>query len=473
MSSIKKNFIYNSAYQVLTMFIPLITTPYISRVLGAEKIGIYSYAFTIAKYYVMFIMLGLNNYGNRSIAAARNDRDNLSKTFWSIYAMQITTGVVVSGFYLAYSVFFAEDIIISCVFALYVISACIDINWFFFGMEKFRVTVTRNMIIKLLTTLSVFAVVKTQNDIYKYCFIIAAGTLVSQVALWPFVRKLTDFYRPSWGDVKPHIKPNLALFLTVIGVSLFKMMDKLMLGGMTDKEQVGFYESAEKVITIPTMFVTSLGTVMLPRMTNMLVNKEEKSNELINKSIIFALFLASSMGFGIMGVAKTFVPLFYGPGYDLCITLFVILLPTGLFMAFANVIRTQYLLPHHMDREYIISSFVGAAINIAINLLLIPNYGAVGAAVGTLFAELSVCVYQAFSVRKGVELGRYVKNVAPLVIAGVVMFLILFNWNIYISDPFIELLIKIVVGVVIYFAMVLVQLLLDKYILKTRVLTWN
>ena len=410
MHSIKKNFVYNSAYQVLTLFIPLITTPYISRVLGAEKIGMYSYAFTIAKYYVMFIMLGLNNYGNRTIASVRDDRRALSKNFWSIYFMQLVIGVFVTCIYFLYSILLSEDVKISLVFAMYVLSACVDINWFFFGLEKFRATVTRNMVIKLLTTALVFVLVKNQSDIYMYCLIIAGGTMLSHLALWPYVKLLTDFYRPSWEDIKPHIRPNLTLFLTVIGVSLFKMMDKLMLGGMSGKEQVGFYESAEKIITVPTMFVTSLGTVMLPRMTNLIANKAKNAGEVMNKSMMFAMFLASSMGFGIMGVAKTFVPLFYGPGYEVCVSLFVILLPSGLFMAFANVIRTQYLLPNKMDREYITSSFVGAVINILANALLIPHYGAVGAAVATLIAEAGVCGYQSFAVRKGVPLGKYIRN---------------------------------------------------------------
>ena len=296
--------------------------------------------------------------------------------------------------------------------------------------------------------------------------------LLSNMALWPYVRLLTDFYHPSWKDIKPHIKPNLVLFLTVIGVSLFKMMDKLMLGGMSGKEQVGFYESAEKIITVPTMFVTSLGTVMLPRMTNMIANKVKNAGDVMNKSMVFAIFLASSMGFGIMGVAKTFVPLFYGPGYEVCVSLFVILLPAGLFMAFANVIRTQYLLPNKMDRAYITSSFLGAAVNIIINLVLIPHYGAVGAAIATLIAEATVCGYQSFAVRKGMPLGKYIKNTLPLVLSGCLMFLILFNWDMNISNPYIVIIIKVVAGAAIYFGIVFIELLVNRYLLSNKVITW-
>ena len=136
MNSIKKNFLYNAFYQVLVLIIPLITTPYISRVLGAEGIGIYSYSYSIAQYYVLFIMLGLNNYGNRTVAIVKHNKDALSKNFWSIYVMQIGIGIIIVGVYLGYVIYFSKNRIAGLIMCLYVISACFDINWFFFWMEQ-------------------------------------------------------------------------------------------------------------------------------------------------------------------------------------------------------------------------------------------------------------------------------------------------------------------------------------------------
>lgn len=410
MNSIKKNFIYNSAYQILIMIIPLVTTPYISRVLGAEGIGTYSYAYSIASYFVMFIMLGLSNYGNREIAKAKDDKKQLSITFWNIYAMQFVLGIIMNIIYMIYCFTISKDICISFSVGIYVLSGILDINWFFFGMEKFKLTVIRNTIIKIITTVCIFLFIKSRTDVLFYCLIMTSGILLSQIVLWPYLFKEVYIVKPTWNEVRRHIRPNSFLFLTVIAVSLFKVMDKIMLGLITTKNQVGFYESSEKIIQIPTALITSLGTVMLPRMSNLVNKRNNEEHSLIYKSILFAMFLPSSMCFGIMGVSKEFVPIFYGKGYDTCITLYLILLPSCLFLAFANVIRTQYLLPHGMDKTYVISAFLGVGVNIIINILLIPKYGAIGAAIGTFFAEMVVCIYQVYKVSPFLNIRKYIKK---------------------------------------------------------------
>lgn len=464
MSSIKKNFMYNSIYQIMIMFIPLITTPYISRVLGASGVGAYSYAYSIANYYVLFIMLGLNNYGNRSIAKVRDNKIELEKTFWSIYSMQFVLGVIFNIIYLLYCFTFSSNFNVSLAVSFYVISACFDVNWFFFGLEKFKLTVIRNTIIKILTTICIFIFVKESTDILIYCLIMTIGLLISQLALWPYILRNINFYKPTIKEITVHIKPNLFLFLTVIAVSLFKIMDKVMLGIMTTTTEVGYYESAEKIIAIPTALITSLGTVMLPRMTNMISNNSTQDKKLIYWSMLFAMFISSSMCFGIMGVSKEFVPLFYGDGFEKCIDLFIILLPTCIFMAYANVIRTQYLLPHQMDKDYVISAFLGAGVNLTMNWILIPIHGCIGAAIGTFFAEAIVCLYQAYAVRKYLPIKKYFYKSLYFILAGIIMFLVIFNIDIGNISIFIKLFIKILIGVVLYFVVLGIQILFRKYI---------
>lgn len=469
MSSIKKNFIYNSIYQILIMFIPLITTPYISRVLGASGVGTYSYAYSIANYYVLFIMLGLNNYGNRAIAKARDEKKELEKTFWSIYIMQFFLGVFFNIIYLLYCLTLSADFQVSLAVSFYVISACFDVNWFFFGMEKFKLTVIRNTIVKLLTTVCIFIFVKDSTDIIIYCLIMTSGLLISQLVLWPYIFKNINFYKPSLREIIVHIRPNLFLFLTVIAVSLFKIMDKVMLGMITNNVEVGYYESAEKIIQVPTALITSLGTVMLPRMSNILNKSENQSGRIIYLSLLFAMFISSSLCFGIMGVSKEFVPLFYGKGFDKVIYLFIILLPSCIFLAFANVIRTQYLLPNQMDTPYVVSAFSGAIINLCINTLLIPRYGCIGAAIGTFFAEMTVCIYQSISVRKYLPLKKYVEKSVFFITSGLIMFLVLFNLDLTFDSTIFILFIKILLGVIIYFIALGIQCMLYMMIFKRKV----
>ena len=456
--SIQRNLAYNFAYQILAVLLPLITTPYVSRVLGPEKVGEYSYAYAVAYYFVMIAMLGLNNYGNRTIASVRDQKEELSKEFCGIYLMQLLFGLLSLIAYGMYGLFFSNQPM-TWIVSLYVISAIFDINWFFFGVESFKITVIRNAIIKLATTTLVFCFVKGQDDINKYALIMVSGALSSQLVLWKYIRGYVHLCKLTYTDVLKHIKPNLILFIPVVAVSLYKVMDKIMLGAMTTKTEVGLYESSERIIQIPMALIQSIGTVMLPKMTNLIANHDEKtSKNYISHSIMLVMLLSSSMSFGIMGVARYFVPIYYGEGYLKCVTLFQVLLPSCIFIAFANVIRTQFLIPKKRDKVYIISVVMGAIINLIVNYCLIPRFASVGAAVGTLIAEVVVCVYQALMVRKEIPIFEYVRKSVPFVVSGIIMYAVLAVVNIDASDV-VNLFAHIIIGALIYVGLVWVWMI--------------
>lgn len=451
MSSIRKNFLYQTLYQLLTIIIPIITTPYISRHLGADGIGEYSFYYSIANYFAIFILLGLNTYGNRLIAQSRGDHEKLRKAFWSAYSMQFICGTIVIAFYFLYCCYLASDKLLAFIFGIYILSTVFDISWFFFGMEEFKMTVTKNIIIKLLTTISIFLLVKEKSHLYRYSMILVLGMIIGQVIMWPRLFKELGIVRINKSDICKHIRPNLILFITVLATSLFKIMDKIMLGAMTSSTQVGYYECSERIIAIPTALVISLGTIMLPRMSRIVSEgKEVECNKLVSSSIQLAMFFSTSIGFGIMSVAEQFVPLFYGEGYSTCIVLYYILLPSCIFLAFANVIRTQILLPHKKDIVYIKSAFIGAFVNLSINCVLIPKYGAIGAAIGTFFAELAVCLVQVLSVRKEITLSRYIRDSIPFILSGIIMFIVELRIRFFEQSVVVALVLKIIIGAAIY-----------------------
>ncbi|HEM4378487.1 TPA: oligosaccharide flippase family protein, partial [Streptococcus suis] len=423
----KRNFIYSSLYQVLLLIIPLLTTPYLSRVLGAQALGEFSYHNSIAYYFVIFIMLGLNNYGSREIAKNRDSISNCSRLFWSIYSLQMILGIAINFLYLVYVVFMSKNILLSSLFFMYTLSAAIDINWFFWGIEEFKKTTIRNMLSKLVVTLSIFFFVKDESDLPVYVFLICSNLLITQIILWPYVFRKLTFYVPNINEILSHLKPNLFLFFTVLAVSVYKIMAKIMLGVMNSNEQLGFYESSERVIQVPMAFITALGNVMLPKMSNLVVKNKEQSPILIGKSLRFVMLLSSSMSFGIMAVSKEFVPLFYGDGFEICILLFLILLPSCLFLAFSNVFRTQYLLPNQKDSILIQSVFIGAIVNVVINYSLIPSIGAVGAALATLGAEFAVTVHQTFRISKELNTRRYIIEAIFISMLGLPIFIFLYN----------------------------------------------
>lgn len=461
MNSIKSNFLYSCIYQLVNICVPLVTTPYISRVLGADGVGVYSYSYSIAQMFSIFILLGLNNYGNREVASVRDNKEQLSKTFWSIYCLQFFLGIMVLFAYFYYCIFISDDIIPALILGMYVISACFDVNWLFFGIEKFKFISMRNVIIKLINAVSIFLFVKSDEDVLNYCLIMGIGFITTQFSLWPYIIKNIKPTKLEAKDIIKHLKPNCILFITVIAVNIYKYMDKVMLGTMSSYKQVGYYELSEKVISIPTSLITALGTVMLPRASYLAANGNRQNNSLIDKSIVFAMLFSTSISFGLMAITKDFIPMFYGEGYDECVALFIVLLPSSIFLAFANVIRTQYLLPHNMDKCYVVSAVIGAFVNVVVNSLLIPQYGSIGAGIGTTLAEFSVCFYQTYSVRRNINTIKLIRNAIPYVISGLVMFIVVFMMDLEMDIYFI-LSIEIIVGVVIYFAVLFAILKLTK-----------
>ena len=461
MHSIKKNLILNTLYQILIMIIPLITTPYVSRVLGSDGVGRYSYAYAIAYYFVIFAMLGVNNYGNRTIAAVSSDKEKRSILFWSIYWFQLFVAVISVVVYILYVIFLCEDKMMGWIMLTYVLSAVFDINWFFFGMEEFKITVARNSAVKLIAVFCIFLFVKSPEDVYIYAFVNVIGFLVAQIILWTMLRKYIIFKRVSKDDIVQHIKPNVVLFIPIIAISLYKFMDRIMLGMMSTNSEVGYYESCEKIVQIPIALITALGTVMLPRISNMIAeNKGDEGIQYMKKSLILTLIVAAPLSFGIMAVAREFVPWFYGMGFEKCVDVFQILMPSCLFLAVANVVRTQYLIPYKEDKIYIISVILGAVINLGLNALLIPHFQSVGAAMGTLVAEATVCIVQSLLIRRQINVFKYTGYGMPFVTFIIIMDGILREWKFVLHGYFISLVIKVLVGGILYCVMAGILLLI-------------
>lgn len=483
MSNPKRNFMYNIIYQCMVLIIPLITAPYLARVIGAAGVGTYSYTYSIVYYFMLLTLLGVSNYGNRSIAKVRDDKQKLSKTFWSIYSLQFIMGIIMSISYFAY-IFICNNQFkeIALIQGMFVLSAMLDINWMFFGLEEFKKTITRNTFIKVGNVLLIFLFVKTTNDLWKYTLIMAGMTCLSQLILWGFLRKKICFVKVTFKEIKQHIKPNLVLFIPVIAISLYKIMDKIMLGGLTSVTEVGYYENAEKIINIPMTLITALGTVMLPRMSNIVAKGEiEKVNSYISKSIVFVMFMSFAMCFGLIGIGYNFAPLYFGNSFQKTGILIMLLATTIPFLSFANVIRTQYLIPREKDKIYIISVSLGAITNLILNFVLIPKFSSIGACMGTIAAEITVMAYQTFSVRKELTINKYIKSIVPFLLKAIIMFICIYPINYININNFIKLLIQGIIGVIIYgilnfkyiYNVLGIKEILNKFLKKEKISSYN
>lgn len=450
MNKLKKNIAYNLIYQVLSIILPFITAPYLSRVVGADGIGVYSFSHSIALYFTYLTLLGLTNYGNRSIASVQSDYDKRSDVFCEIFGMQCICFTISICAYIIYIIFFSKDKIAALIMGFTVISSLFDINWFFFGMEKFKLTVTRNSIIKISTVIAILCIVKNENDIYKYITIMSIGTLLSQISLWPFVFKLVKIHIPSFKNIAKHFKQNFVLFIPVIAVSIYKMMDKVFLGEMSSMSQVGYYENAERIITIAATMITAVGTVMMPRTAKLISeDRVKESIQYLDKSMLIVIAYCNAVVFGVISVAKEFAVVFYGEKFEMTGTIMCYLAITVLFLGCGNVIRTQYLIPNKMDKIFINSAILGAGVNVIINSLLIPSLEAIGAAIGTIFAEFIVLLYQSIYCKGKINFVKYCKWEFVFSCIGVLMMGL-----IYIIPPIensiLHLFIQIIIGGLFY-----------------------
>lgn len=452
MPSLKKNIIYNIIYQLVIVILPLITSPYLSRKLGAEMSGVYAYSYSIAYYFMMFGRLGITVYGNRSIAKVRDDKEKMSRTFCSLIVFQLVASTIMLAIY---SIYIASSLCDNKVMAALqttaIVANMLDITWFFFGIEDFGLALLRNFLVKVFSFFLIIIFVNSPKDLWVYTLIMGGSTLVGQLVVWPFLKEKIEFVKPTFQEVMAHFKPNLILFVPSIAISVFQVMDKIMLGVFAPMDEVGFYEYAEKIISVPKSLITALGTAMLPRMSNLIANgQQKKSQKYISLTMYYVSVSASALVFGLMGVANVFAPVYWGDNFTECGKLIVCLGPSICFSVIGNVVRTQYIIPNSKDKEYVTSLIAGAVSNLVGNCIMIPIIGALGASISTVIAEFVMTGIQLYVVRNELPLKEYFISGYPYYIIGFIMFAALIYLQSIIEASILGLVALIMLGGIIY-----------------------
>jgi len=461
-SNLKMNIIYQMIYELLALALPLITSPYISRRLGAEGLGVYSYTYSIASYFGLFSMLGVKNHGNREIAKCKGQDREINSTFSNIYAVQVCTSLIALFSYIVFAALQTENRLYYFIQILYLLSCAMDISWFYFGIEQFKITVTWNSIIKLLNFITVFLFVQDKNDLWKYSLIMALSMLLSQLALWKNFHKYANCVTPNFLIIKQHFKSMTVLFVPVLAVSLYNIMDKIMVGALSTKTELGYYENSEKIINCVKTVLTSFGTVMMPRMSRLVAEKDEiRSQKYMRISFELIMLLAVAFSFGIASVAPVFAPIYWGKEFSPCAILMSALSVSLPFSAIANIIRTQYIIPHNYDKQYIIAVIAGGLINLFINGMLIHKYGAFGAVVGTIMAETVVCCVQCAFARHDINIREYFSLFLLYCAMGIIMFVSVAIADKFLMQSIMGLIGRIMVGIIVYVILTLIYLYLS------------
>lgn len=423
MASVKRNFLYSSAYQLLVAVAPLVTTPYLSRTIGAEGNGAFTFTQSVANYFVLAAVLGMANYGVRTIAECGDDRELRSRTFWEAYGMSALIGFAVLAAYVAYSLLWGgEHLVLFACWGMWVLASVLDVTWLLWGCEEFRIPTMRSFATKLASIAFIFAFVRGPADVWAYVSAIAGSFLANSLLVWPYVRRYVDWARPTWEGMRSHLLPNLTLFVPVLATSLYLIMDKVMLGAMAGMGETGMYDYAEKVSKMPMSVITALGAVVLPKMTGVVAaGRLEEARGLVRTTMWFMQACAMALSFGIAAVAPEFVPVFLGEGYAACVPLLRLLCAIVPMICATNVMGVQWLLPTKRDRVFTATVAAGAVVNVAVNAFAIPAAGALGASVATVVAELAVLGAQAWAVRGELPLRDFLLGALPFAAAGCAM----------------------------------------------------
>lgn len=421
--SVRKNYLYNSAYQAFQIITPLVTTPYLSRVLGAGGIGTYSYTYAVANYFVMFATLGMSQYGVRAIASVGDDRQARSRVFCSAYASQLVVSGIVAVAYVVYAIVSsAEDFAVIVWWLPWVLSCVFNVTWLFFGLEDFRRTTLISLVIKAVEFACIFIFVRSSADTWIYVALTAASYFFNQVLLWPIVKQYVDFVRPTASEIIGHFKPNALLFIPVVAISLYTTLNTVFLGAFSTAEQTAYFSYSEKLCKMPLTVITALTSVMLPRVSNAFAKGEKSETlDLLETSMWFMTVMAFALSFGIFAVAPEFAPVFLGDEFVDSVPVMELLAWIIPLICVSNVLGTQYLLPSFRDKLYTLTVCAGAVINIILCAFLIPRCGAMGAAVGAVAAEALVLLLQATIVRKELPLGSYCLSAVPFLCIGFIM----------------------------------------------------
>ena len=446
-----KNLVMSIGYNLLTMIVPFITAPYLGRVLGAENVGSYTYVHSISAYFVMFGMLGFRNYGNRTIARVRDNYEERSKAFSQVFSLQLLTGGISCIAYVFYLIVLCRiHQLMALIVGLYVMTSLFTVVWFLEGMEQFSTLALRNLIIKLVNLVTVFIFVRDENDVVIYCLLMSALYLIAEIMLWPSVLKKVKFKFCKWKDIKPHLKPTFLLFIPTIAVSVYQTMDKIMIGAIASETELAYYEYADKITQIPGLIFTAIGAVMLSKMAYVYTNEEEKAVKLIGSSMDLTFLISTSCMFGILAIANEFVFIYYGEEFIKSGPILMALAPCIIMYGWANVLRMQYIIPNNLDTIYIKSTFAGAGVNLICNLIFIAKFQALGAAIGTIAAQLTVALFYTFSINKRLPFKTYLRNNIVVCLIGFAMFCVIKAVQQFHPVSLTWLIIDIIIGAVTY-----------------------
>ena len=388
--SIKKNFIFRALYELLVLITPFITTPYVARVLGSEGAGIASYTGSVMAFFTMAATLGTPVYGMREVARNRDNPQEASRIFWEIELLTFITSGIALAAWMGVCAGWKEYRIYFLALTPTLLSTMFDISWFFTAYEKVGYTVARNAFFKILGVVLLLTLVKSRDDLVLSIFLTAVTGMLGSLSMWSFLPKLIVRVDLRTLSIRRHFRQTLVYFIPTIATTISAVLDKFLLGLIIhDYSLSGYYAHANKLMGIVnSLAFNALFSVMYPRVSYLFAqNRTEDIKRHISRAMDFSLLLGTGCVFGVAGVAHVFVPVFWGPGWEPVETLLYLMGPITIIVSVSYCLGSLYYTPSGNRAQSTRYVMIDAAINSALNLLLIPRWNAYGAVAATLVAE--------------------------------------------------------------------------------------
>ena len=449
-----KNYLYNLSYQILTIILPIITVPYVTRIFTSEDLGSYGFYYSIVSYFSLFAMLGIGIYGTKQIAAARD----VSSTFWNIYAIQLIASLLALFVYVITLVSIPKmSGMVPIILGIVLLTKMIDISWLFTGKEDFKKITLRNTMVKVAGVISIFTFIKSSEDLYLYIFLIVIFDFLGQFVMWIPAKKFIK--RPSFDTkiIKKNLHPIVLLFLPQVAISLYVVLDRTLLGLLGSYSDVGIYEQGQKLTSILLTVVSSLGAVMLPRIANLLSERKEKeAQNMVRFSFILYNLIIFPMIFGLIVINEVFVKLFLGQNFqDVKYVLYIIVFNI-MFIGWTNILGYQVLVVRNKNKEFMLSTTIPAFVSVAVNIAVIPFFGYIGASITAVIVEFLAFTIQWYYSRNIINKNLlFNKDLAKIICSSLVMFGAVMLCKMTLGlDGIIGLIIYLAVGGISYLGMI-------------------
>ena len=465
-----KNYAYNLSYQLLLIILPIITTPYVTRVFSSNDLGTYSFFNSIVTYFVLLATLGVANYGTKEISG---NRTIIHKNFWGIYTLQLGATILSLTLYILLCLTFSlMQNPVAYILGLSLLSKGLDISWLFQGLEDFRKITVRNITVKLVGVIAIFLFIKSASDLYLYVFLLTIFELLGQLSMWLPAKEFIGKPHFDLMYAKRHLKPVILLFLPQIAISLYVSLDSTMLGVLASARDVGIYDQALRLVNILLTLVTSLGSVMLPRVSNLLssgdhkaVNKMHEMSFLIYNLVIFPIIA------GMLIVNDDFVNFFLGQDFQEVRHAIAIMIFRMFFIGWTNIMGIQILIPHNKNKEFMLSTTIPAIVSVGLNLLLLPKLGYIGAAIVSVLTETLVWGIQFFYTHTYLREVPIIGSLIKIIISSGFMYGILLLVKQFLNvSPMINVGLYAVLGAIIYVSLILIFKVINLSKLKQQLL---